>query len=150
MITTEITIVIISIHIIQLFVLLRKKTICITAGKMKVVSTSVKFPIRARMAWKEGTNSATTDMAQISTIRRTMILLVLMKSLPRSISSFSTVSLIGSIQRGKPPATVMNIMILRILPNLKEEGIDIMIFPCTPFSMHKIMTMKMIVNNDGQ
>ena len=80
MMKTEITNTIKSIQIIHVFVLFLKNTICMTAGKMKVVSTSVKFPIKLTIVEKEGTRTATRTIRQISTTLRIMIFFDLMKS----------------------------------------------------------------------
>ena len=54
MIITEIISVAKSRPIIVLLTRFLKKTICITAGKIKVVNTSVKLPIRPNRDWNEG------------------------------------------------------------------------------------------------
>lgn len=108
-------------------VLFRKNTICMTAGKMKVVSTSVKLPISDRMSAKDGIKQATTPISTISTVRRMRYFLEEMKILPCSTSSPSIVSLMGSIHKGKPPTTVNHIIRFSNQPSAKPSGSDVMI-----------------------
>ena len=121
-----------SKYIIVWLVLFLKNTICMTAGNVNVVSTSVKFPISPTTVPNAGISSAISDIRHTSTVRSRIYFGVLMKIFPCSMSSPSTVSFTGSIHSGNPPTTVTIIARLMITPSAPSVGNEFRMLSCTP------------------